>query len=119
MTSAIKPLARRGDAIPEGARDFRRFLRTRIAARGSMRFKGRGYELKLEDLSEQGCQFWIARSAGLPVRSTISLYIDTLGPFNATVRWSKDGWIGVEFDLPVYPPVLRHIRKTLGIEGTN
>ena len=100
--------------LPDGARDLRRFLRKRVEARGTTRFNGRGYRVKIEDLSEQGCQFWIPRSAGLPLRSAISLYIDTLGPFDATVRWSRDGWIGVEFDFPVYGPVLRHMHDRLG-----
>ena len=100
--------------LPDGARELRRFLRKRIKAYGSVRFNGSRYRVQLEDLSEQGCQFWIPRKAGLPERSEITLYIESLGPFNAAVRWSREGWIGVEFDFPVYPPVLNHMCETLG-----
>lgn len=117
MTPAPRPLPPTIEAMPDGARELRRYLRDKIRASGTTRFNGRGYRVEFEDLSEQGCQFWIPRSAGLPVRSAISLYIDALGPFEATVRWSRDGWIGVEFDLPVYPPVLRHMRELLGAEA--
>ena len=34
----------------------------------------------------------------------------------ATVRWSRDGWIGIEFDLPVYAPVLDHLSEKLAPE---
>ena len=98
-------------ALPDGAKELRRFLRQKITAVGTTRFGGWKYNVTFEDLSEQGCQFWIPRHTGLPIRSRISLYIDTLGPFEATVRWSRQGWIGVEFDLPVYQPVLDHMRE--------
>ena len=101
-------------SLPDGVRELRRFLREKIKAYGWMRFGGSSYRVQLEDLSEQGCQFWIPRKRGLPERSEITLYIDSLGPFSASVRWSREGWIGAEFDLPVYPPVLNHMRKTLG-----
>ena len=100
-------------ALPSGAVELRRFERHPLAAKGSMRFGGRGFKVEMENLSEQGCQFWLPRKAGLPVGTTIQLYIEALGPFPARVRWSREGYIGVEFDLPVYPPVLRHIREHL------
>lgn len=92
---------------------LRRFAREPLAAEGSMRFGGHGYKVTMENLSEQGCQFWVPRKSGLPEGSVIALYIEKVGPFAATVRWSRDGWVGVEFDLPVYPPVLKHIREHL------
>ena len=99
--------------LPQGMSDLRRVSRVKIQASGSVRFGGRGYRVALTNLSEQGCQFWIPRVAGIPPRSTVSLYIESLGPFKATVRWARDGWIGVEFDMPVYPPVLRYIHQHL------
>lgn len=102
--------------LPDGARELRRFLRHRIKAEGSTRFNGRTYRVTLEDLSEQGCQFRVPWGTGFPARTTIALRIGELGPFQATVRWCRMGWIGVEFDLPVYGPVLDHMRSTLGVE---
>lgn len=67
----------------------------------------------MENLSEQGCQFHLPRREGLPKGATIALYIEKMGPFPATVRWAREGWIGVEFEVPVYPPVLRYIRDHL------
>ncbi len=99
--------------LPNGARDLRRFDRQRISARGTTRFGGRSYALTLDNLSEQGCQFRIPRGTGLPTGTTLSLTIDTLGPFKATVRWSREGEVGVEFDFPVYPPVLQHMLEKL------
>ena len=103
--------------LPNGARELRRFLRHRVEADGFTRFKGRSFHLKLKDLSEQGCQFRLPWSANLTPRSTLNLRIGELGPFPATVRWCRDNWIGVEFDVPVYGPVLEHMKSTLGIES--
>ena len=109
----IDPSAGSHVVLPQGARELRRASRRKIKASGSVRYGGSGYRVALTNLSDRGCQFWIPRMAGIPLRSTVSLYIESLGPFNATVRWSRDGWIGVEFDLPVYPPVLHHIHNHL------
>jgi hypothetical protein len=101
--------------LPNGARELRRFLRHHIEAEGFTRFKGRSFRLKLKDLSEQGCQFRLPWNAKLTPHTTINLRIGDLGPFPATVRWCRDNWIGVEFDVPVYGPVLEHMKSTLGL----
>lgn len=93
--------------------DLRQFLRRKVSAAGSLRYGGRGYRVRVENISERGCQFWIPRRMGLPLGKGIALYIEDVGPFPATVRWSRDGWIGVEFVLPVYTPVLDHLSETL------
>ena len=100
-------------SLPDDAVELRRFLREKLRADGSMRYGGHGYPVTMEDLSEQGCQFRLPRRGGLPKGAAISLYIEKIGPFSATVRWARDGWIGVEFDIPVYPPVLRYIHDHL------
>jgi hypothetical protein len=97
-------------ALPAHATELRRFSREKLCAQGSMRFGGRGYTVAMENLSEQGCQFWVPRKAGLPKGTSIALYIEKMGPFPATVRWAREGWVGVEFDQPLYGPVLRHIQ---------
>lgn len=99
--------------LPDQAAELRRFQRQKLTAAGSLRFGGRSYTIAMENLSEQGCQFWLPRKLGLPKGATIALYIEKIGPFPALVRWSHDGWVGVEFELPVYPPVLVHIRSHL------
>ena len=96
--------------------DLRQFLRRKVSAEGSLRYGGRGYRVRVDNISERGCQFWIPRRAGLPLGKSIALYIEGVGPFPATVRWSRDGWIGIEFDLPVYAPVLDHLSEKLAPE---
>lgn len=105
--------------LPNGARELRRFLRHRVEAEGFTRVKGRTYRLKLTDLSEQGCQFRLPWSADFRPRTTINLRIGQMGPFPAVVRWSRGAWVGVEFDIPVYGPVLDHMCETLGTEADN
>ena len=112
----LHPCSEHAGALPDGARELRRFLRHRVEAEGFTRFDGRSFSLKLKDLSEQGCQFRLPRSAKLRPGAIINLRIADLGPFSATVRWRRDNWVGVEFDIPVYGPVLEHMKSTLGVE---
>ncbi len=98
--------------------ELRRFIRRNINAKGSIRHGRRRHQVRLEDLSEQGCQFWLPLRAGLPKGAVITLYIETMGPFQATVRWYRDGWAGIEFDFPVYVPVLEHIHETFDRDST-
>ena len=37
-----------------------------------------------------------------------------MGPFAATVRWNREQYVGVEFDQPIYGPVLEHIVSKSG-----
>lgn len=104
-----------GTATPT-AHDLRSFLRRKLSASGSVRHGGKGYRVRVENISEWGCQFWIPRRTGLPLGTVIALYIEDVGPFPATVRWSRDGWIGIQFDLPVYGPVLDHLSLTHGAD---
>lgn len=99
--------------LPSGVRELRRFVRHNISAKGWIRHQRRRVPVKLENLSEQGCQFWLPVRAGVELGAPITLYIDSIGPFEATVRWWRDGWTGVEFDLPVYPPVLAHMQRVM------
>lgn len=92
--------------------ELRRFIRHNIKAMGTLRYARASYKVTLEDLSEQGCQFRLPLQAGLPVGATVAISIEGLSAFVATVRWYRNGWAGVEFDLPVYPPVLAHLQKT-------
>lgn len=105
----IGPVDTAGVGLPPGVVELRRFLRRAIKASGTIRHARRRHAVELENLSEQGCQFWLPLRAGLPVGTTVVLFIEKLGPFEARVRWYRDGWAGIEFDLPVYPPILAHI----------
>lgn len=102
-------------AMRPGARDLRRFARRNISAKGWIRHQRRRVPVQFENLSEQGCQFWLPIRGGLASGAAVTLYIDTLGPFESTVRWWRDGWCGVEFDVPVYPPILRHMHQVMGV----
>lgn len=69
-------------------------------------------QVTMIDLSETGCRFYDRRSV-LRVDSALALRIQTLGPFDATVRWMTADMIGVEFANPIYGPIFEHIRDTL------
>ena len=108
----VKTAESSADTAIDDAAEVRRFIRRNINAKGWIRHARRRHPVRLENLSEQGCQLWLPLRAGLAKGATITLFIETMGPFEATVRWYRDGWTGVEFDLPVYVPILEHIHDT-------
>ncbi len=69
-------------------------------------------EVTMMDLSDSGCRFYDRRTV-LKKDAAITIRIDTLGPFDATVRWIDGDLIGVQFAKPLYGPVFEHIRDTL------
>lgn len=92
-----------------GAGDNKRFRpRHDVTVYGRFRFHGRAYDVPLKDLSETGCRFY-DRHGSLQPDTAIALRIAGIGPFPATVRWRRDGYVGVEFDEALYAPVLDHI----------
>lgn len=113
----IDTAAPHGPGAAASARELRRFIRRNIRAEGVLRYARARHAVTLEDLSEQGCQFRLPIQAGLPVGATVTISIAGLTPFVATVRWYRGGWAGVEFDLPVYPPVLAHLQRTYEVDA--
>ncbi len=69
-------------------------------------------DVPIKDLSETGCRFYDKFSSLLP-GAEITLKIETLGPFPATVRWQEGGYVGVEFQHRLYGPTFDHIRLRL------
>ena len=69
-------------------------------------------DVPVKDLSETGCRFFDKFSSLLP-GNEITLRIETLGPFPATVRWQEDGYVGVEFQHRLYGPTFDHIVQRL------
>lgn len=69
-------------------------------------------EVPIKDLSETGCRFFDKFSALLP-GNEITLRIETLGPFPATVRWQENSYVGVSFHSRLYGPTFDHIRLRL------
>lgn len=74
-------------------------------------------DVPIKDLSETGCRFYDKFSSLLP-GAEITLRIETLGPFQATVRWQEGGYVGVEFAHRLYGPTFDHIRLRLANQST-
>ncbi len=85
-----------------------------VEIHGSYRI-GRGTQrnVTMLDISETGARFHDHRTI-LANEAKITLRVDTLGPFDAIVRWVDGDAIGVQFAQRIYGPVFEHIRNTLG-----
>jgi hypothetical protein len=86
----------------------RKTQRHEVRVYGRFRYNGRGYDIPLRDLSETGCRFF-DRHGHLQEGTAIHLTVGGMGPFDATVRWREGQYVGVQFDVPIYKPVLDHI----------
>ena len=71
-----------------------------VAVYGRFRYNGRAYEVPLRDLSAEGCRFF-DRHGSLRPDTELSLKIDSMGPFVATVRWREGQYVGVQFASPL------------------
>ncbi|MCT2558172.1 PilZ domain-containing protein [Tsuneonella sp. YG55] len=69
-------------------------------------------DVPIKDLSESGCRFFDKFSSLLPGME-LTLRIETIGPFPATVRWQEEGYVGVQFHQRLYGPTFDHIRLRL------
>lgn len=89
--------------------NIRREARDGIAMPGRLR---RNVTCRMEvgvlDLSPNGCRIDTGGSA-LAIGSPVFVRLDQLGAVRAIVRWQEDRIAGLEFDSPLYPPVVDHL----------
>lgn len=73
---------------------------------------GLARNIALQDLSPEGARFF-ERHTTLVVGYHITLWVQSLGPFEASVKWVHDGEVGILFASPLYAPIFDHIRVAL------
>lgn len=92
--------------------DLRREIRFELKSEGRYRRgQGRAYKVLFQNISESGCQFYDLIGK-LGRGDHITIRIGEIGPIDAYVAWSDRRCVGIEFDKPLYPAVLDHIRQT-------
>lgn len=93
--------------------ETRRTPRFDVSVQGRYRTgNGVARDVPIFEISETGCRFY-DRFGRLAADIDISIKIETIGPIVATVRWSRDQIVGVEFERPIYGPVFEFIRDKL------
>lgn len=92
-----------------------RTLKERASDRHDLTIIGRMYTARgsrnvtILDLSETGCQ--IHDTGGqLKREDRVSVKLGPVGPVDSTIRWTREDRIGIQFNTPLYPAVLEHIR---------
>lgn len=75
---------------------------------------GRGVprDVVVTDLSRTGCRMY-DRFSNLSENGYISIRIGSIGPIQARIRWREHSTVGLEFDDPIHPSVLEHMRFTI------
>lgn len=76
--------------------------------------KGFARDVVVTDLSRHGCRMF-DKFSSLSEGGYISIRIGSVGPIQARIRWREHSVVGLEFDDPIHPSVLEHMRFT--IEG--
>jgi hypothetical protein len=64
--------------------------------------------VSISDLSARGCRVFTA-DEGIGIGSCVFVRLNDLAPLRATARWRRGGNVGLEFDQPLYLPVLDHL----------
>lgn len=97
-----------------GAEDeIRREARHGVAVEGRYRTgSGVPKDVSVLDISEHGCRFF-DKFGNLVPGGQITVRIGSIGPIAATVKWTERSVVGIEFENPIYGPVLDHIRNQL------
>lgn len=99
--------------MEHGDGEIRREERHRIAVEGRYRTgSGVPKDVSVLDISEHGCRFY-DKFGNLAPGAQITLRIGAIGPIAATVKWAERSVVGVQFENPIYGPVLDHIRSRL------
>lgn len=99
------------------ASNQRREPRHEVQVAGRYRSRiGASRDIWIKDISETGCRFFDKFSV-LPVDSSITFRVGTIGPIAAKVRWRDKSVLGIEFDTPLHPSVLEHIVRTMDEPG--
>ena len=62
----------------------------------------------ISDLSARGCRI-VTTDEGISAGTSLFVRLNHLAPLRATVRWRGQGNMGLEFDQPLYIPVLDHL----------
>ena len=86
-------------------------MRLRVAANARLRvFSGLSGQVVIADLTSEGCRI-VHR--GLALRQGYRVIITPWGleALTGTVRWVKSEYAGLEFDRPIYGPVVDHFER--------
>ena len=74
---------------------------------------GQRNDVRVLDATERGCHIF-DKWGGLPVGRCLTITIGNIGPLAATVRWRNEHHFGIEFERPLYGPVLDHVLAQVG-----
>jgi hypothetical protein len=98
------------DRSPVNRNVNRRPVRMAAQCRSSTGLRDEGW---LEDISAHGCCL-VTRTISFRVDSRIVIRPQGLEGVTGVVRWISGTKAGVEFDHPLYPPMVEHLWNTYG-----
>jgi hypothetical protein len=78
---------------------------------------GGSRDIWIKDISEYGCRFFDKFSI-LPIDSEILIKVGNIGPIPTEVKWRDGSTVGGQFERPLHPSVLEHIRREMDHSDT-
>lgn len=95
------------------SQDNRREERFMVQVAGRYRARhGGSRDIWIKDISEYGCRFFDKFSI-LAVDTEILLKVGNIGPIPTEVKWREGSTVGGQFERPLHPSVLEHIRREM------
>lgn len=93
--------------------EHRREERFMVEVAGRYRARnGNARDIWIKDISEYGCRFFDKFSI-LEIDSEILVKVGNIGPIVTEVKWREGNIVGGQFDHPLHPSVLEHIRREM------
>lgn len=90
----------------------RRENRIGVELPGTCRIGDRDHHMYFSEISANGCRVRSLESI-LDVGDIVEISLGPIGPIDATVRWVRDGALGVEFTSSLEPEIVEYFATFL------
>jgi hypothetical protein len=71
---------------------------------------GKGFDVAVTDLTADGCCI-VKPNVELRLKQKVSIKLESLDFIKGSVRWSNETTAGIEFERPLYGPVVEHLQR--------
>ena len=86
--------------------------RSPIAMNAKLRIiGGKGFDVAVTDLTVDGCSIAL-QGVELRQKQAVSIKLESLDFIKGRITWSSETGAGLEFERPLYGPVVEHLLRT-------
>jgi len=84
-----------------------------LAMNAKLRIIGsKGFDVSVTDLTVDGCCI-VLQNVELRLKQQVSIKLESLDFIKGRINWSSESGAGIEFERPLYGPVVEHLLRTI------